>query len=75
MQTQKLSISLPTQQFEFIEHYQTTHHCKSRSEVVSEALRLLQQTQLEACYREASKEVDDAFEITTADGLDEHETW
>lgn len=76
MHTQKLSISLPLQQYEFIEHYQLEHHCKSRSEVISEALRLLQQFQLESCYKEASKEVDDgSFDATALDGLDEDETW
>jgi Arc/MetJ-type ribon-helix-helix transcriptional regulator len=75
MLTQKLSISLPIQQFEFIEHYQQEHHVSSRSEVISEALCLLQQHQLEACYREANQEMDDAFDATTSDGLDENETW
>jgi len=75
MNTQKLSISLPQQQYEFLENYQAEHHYKTRSEVIREALYLLQQTQLEACYREASQEIDDAFEITTSDGLEEDETW
>lgn len=75
MNTQKLSISLPQQQYEFVENYQAEHHYKTRSEVIREALRLLQQTQLEACYREASQEIDDAFDITTSDGLEEDETW
>ena len=30
---------------------------------------LLQQEQLEACYREANLEIDDAFDCTTSDGL------
>lgn len=75
MNTHKLSISLPRQQYEFLENYQTEHHYKTRSEVIRDALYLLQQTQLEACYLEANKEVDDAFEITTADGLEKDETW
>jgi len=58
MQTQKISISLPLQQFEFIQHYQAEHHYKTRSEVISEALHLLQLAQLEACYLEANKEID-----------------
>lgn len=77
MQTQKISISLPLQQFEFIEHYQLEHHYKSRSEVISEALRLLQLSQLEACYLDANKELkdlDDSFDATLSDGLDD-ETW
>lgn len=75
MHTQKLSISLPLQQYEFIEHYQLEHHCKSRSEVISEALRLLQQAQLEACYKEANNEIDNAFDVMISDGLDDDETW
>lgn len=75
MSTHKLSISLPQQQYEFLEHYQAEHHYKTRSEVIKEALYLLQQSKLEACYREASQEIDNAFEITTSDGLEEDETW
>ena len=33
------------------------------------------QTQLEACYKEANQELDDAFGATTSDGLEEDETW
>jgi len=43
--------------------------------VIREALYLLQQAQLEACYREASQEVDDTFDATTSDGIEEDETW
>lgn len=75
MHTQKLSISVPMQQYEFIEHYQKEHHFKSRSEVISEALRLLQLTQLEACYKEANSEIDHDFDATISDGIDEDETW
>ncbi len=75
MNIQKLSISIPMQQYEFLEKYQAEHHYKTRSEVIREALYLLQQAQLEACYREASQEVDDTFETTTSDGIEEDETW
>ncbi len=75
MNTHKLSISLPQQQYEFIEHYQAEHHYKTRSEVIKEALYLLQQAQLEACYRHATQELDNDFETTASDGLDENETW
>lgn len=75
METQKISISLSRQQFDFIENYQTEHPYRTRSKVISEALYLLQQTQLEACYREAAHETDDAFEITTSDGLEDNEAW
>lgn len=74
MHSQKLSISLPQQQYKFLENYQLTHYYKTRSEVIRIALYLLQQTQLQACYRETSQETDDAFDITVSDGL-EDETW
>lgn len=75
MKTQKLSISLPQQQYEFIEHYQIEHHYKTRSEVIKKALYLLQQTQLETCYHAANQEIDDTFETTSSDGLEDDETW
>ena len=71
---QKLSISLPKQQCEFIDAYQAMNHYKSRSEVIKKALHLLQQTQLEKCYMEANSEIDDAFDSASSDGLDD-ETW
>ena len=75
MNTLKLSISLPRQQIEFIENYQSEHHVKTRSEVIKKALYLLQQAQLEACYREASQMEEDVFDSTTSDGLEDDETW
>ncbi len=75
MHAQKISISLPPNQCEFIRHYQSAHHYKTRSEVVREAISLLQQSQLEACYREANQEVDEAFDMTTSDGIEKNETW
>jgi antitoxin ParD1/3/4 len=75
MHTHKLSISLPQEQYKFIENYQEEHHCKTRSEVIKEALYLLQQVHLEACYREANQEKDNDFEIATLDGIEENEAW
>ena len=75
MHAQKLSISLPQEQYEFIEGYQAEHHYKTRSEVIKEALYLLQQVQLESCYQEANQEINDDFEITSLDGIEENETW
>ena len=74
MYAQKLSISLPQQLYDFIGSYQEKHHCKNRSEVINQALQLLQQKQLENYYKEANKETNNSFEITTFDGLD-NETW
>lgn len=75
MYTQKFSVSLPQHQYDFIEAYQTERHYKSRSEVIKEALYLLQQMQLEFCYLEANQEIDDTFEITISDGIEDDETW
>ncbi|OGV49876.1 MAG: hypothetical protein A3F46_06890 [Legionellales bacterium RIFCSPHIGHO2_12_FULL_42_9] len=75
MPAQKLSISLPQQQCEFIEIYQAEHHIKNRSEVIKEAINLLQQTQLESYYKESNQEIDPAYENTNLDGIEENETW
>lgn len=75
MYAQKLSISLPQQQCEFIESYLIDHHLKSRSEVIKEALYLLQQKQLETYYSEANQDIDLAYENTSSDGLEENEAW
>jgi antitoxin ParD1/3/4 len=74
MQAQKISISLPPEMLAFIEHYQEATGCRSRSQVISEALALLQSQELEQAYREASLEVDEAWEITVGDGLSD-EAW
>lgn len=74
MNTQKVTISISQPLYDFVEIYQSEHHCKSRSEVISAALELLQQKQLEAYYREANKELNDDFDVTSMDGLDD-ETW
>lgn len=75
MQSQKLSISLPKQQCEFIEHYLMEHHIRNRSEVIKEAIYLLQQKELETCYKEANQEIDHSFDNTTLDGIEENEAW
>lgn len=46
MHAQKISISLPQPLYDFIGHYQLTHKHKSRSQVIGDALQLLQQLQL-----------------------------
>jgi len=74
MQVHKVTISIPQSLYEFVETYQMKHKFKSRSEVISKALQLLQQKQLEAQYLEANEELTDDFDATTADGL-EDETW
>lgn len=74
MHTEKLSISLPMTLCHFIARYQAEHECKSKSEVIQKAVKLLQLKELENCYREADKTIDPNFEITSFDGL-EDETW
>lgn len=74
MYVQKISISLSKHLYDFVGSYKCEYHCKSRSEVISHALEILQQMQLEQCYQAANKEITDEFEITAFDGL-EDEAW
>jgi metal-responsive CopG/Arc/MetJ family transcriptional regulator len=74
MQSQKISISLPLEMVVFLDHYQNTTGCRSRSQVISEALQLLRLRALEEAYREASLENDSTWESTAGDGLSD-ETW
>ena len=74
MQSQKISISLPPEMVTFIEHYKKATGSQSRSQVISEALALLQTRELERAYREASLEVDEVWEVAAGDGLGD-ETW
>lgn len=74
MNTEKLSISLPMPLSNFIAQYQTEHECRSKSEVIQKAIKLLQQKELEECYRAANNEIDSNFDITSFDGLDD-EAW
>jgi antitoxin ParD1/3/4 len=71
---QKLSISIPQQQYDFIEKYQNDHHFRNRSEVIKRALHLLQQIELETYYRAANAELNTVFDTTIGDGL-EDEAW
>lgn len=74
MSAEKLSISLSSDLVEFVEHYQVTHVCKSRSQVIETAVGLLRQRELEQAYRAASREYDTEYDTTIADGL-HHEAW
>lgn len=75
MRAQKFSISLPEPLYRFLVFYQEFHHLKSRSDVISKALKKLQEAELESCYREAEQELDSAFDTTLMDGLDQNEAW
>ncbi|QUS60959.1 ribbon-helix-helix protein, CopG family [Synechocystis sp. PCC 7339] len=74
MQCKKVSISLPSEMMTFVDHYQNYAGCKSRSQVIEEALELLKVRELERAYREASLENDPIWEATTMDGLSD-EMW
>lgn len=69
MQAEKISISLSQSLLQFIESYKIAKGCKSPSQVIELALELLQNQELESAYRQASSEVDSAWDITVADGL------
>ena len=77
----KISISLDQTVMRFMESYRERHQAKSRSQVVDEALRLLERQEserlLEQAYAESATEdaiVNAEFEGALMDGL-EHETW
>ena len=74
MQAEKISISLSQSLLQFIETYRIAKGCKSPSQVIEVALELLRNQELESAYRQASSEVDSAWDVTVADGLTD-ETW
>ncbi len=74
MQVAKLSISLPQPLLSFIETYRDNHACKSRSQVIEQALELLREKELEEAYALAAQETDSDWDITVADGLTD-EAW
>lgn len=68
----KLSVSFDQQLLTFLDSYQREHHIKSKSEVISAALRLLRERELEGQYAAAMQEwKEDAkvWEAVTGDGL------
>jgi hypothetical protein len=69
MQAEKLSIFLSPSLVNFIESYKIAKGCKSPSQVIELALELLRNQELESAYRQASSEVDSAWDLTVADGL------
>lgn len=74
MPGEKISVSLPAPVVRFVESYKDSHQCKSRSQVIELALRLLQEKDLEDAYRQANEEIDTEWEVTSEDGLSS-ETW
>ena len=74
MQAEKISISLSQSLVNFIESYKIAKGCNSPSQVIEVALELLRNQELESAYRQASNEIDPAWDLTVADGLTD-ETW
>lgn len=74
MYSDKVSISLPSSLLDFVEEYRIARGIRSRSQVIEQALLALRERELEVAYREASAEVDPAWDIVVADGLDD-EAW
>lgn len=81
MLAQKISVSLDLGLMQFIDAYLKRHHEKNRSQVIGDALRLLQrqeqEARLEAAYSmSAASDRLIAAEFSRADndGLD-HEAW
>lgn len=72
MTTAKLSVSIEQQLLAFLEGYQKEYRLKTKSEVISQALRLLRERELESQYAEAMKEWEEEAELweaVTGDGL------
>ena len=69
MQAEKISIFLSQSLLQFIESYKIAKGCKSPSQVIEVALELLRNQDLESACRQASSEVDSAWDLTVADGL------
>jgi len=69
----KLSVSLPNEDLEFIDHYATEHGVESRSGVVQRAVSLLRATELGDDYAAAWNEWGSSdgphWDTTIGDGL------
>lgn len=74
MRVEKLSVSLSPDAIRLIDAYRGAHAIKSRSQVIEQALRRLQDEELESAYRAAAAEGTAEWEVTSSDGL-QHETW
>lgn len=72
----KISVSLEEPLLHFLTHYQETHHLRSKSEVVAQALTLLREKELEGQYAQALAEWEESgeaalWEAVAGDGLGE----
>ena len=79
----KLSVSLPGNLFGFVKEYKNEYHLRSDSEVMAIALKMLEKSYLEVCYKESAKEMQenvslkedaDLWDKVSGDGI-EHEDW
>ncbi len=83
MLSDKISITISPHLNQFAENYQINHQLKSKSEVIAQALKLLEKMTLESRYRQMAEDLKnnpsmqadfDAWEHTAGDGLDD-EDW
>jgi len=70
----KISVSLPTQDIQFLDAYIATHRVESRSAALHRAVRLLKATELSNAYENAwdewaSSGEAETWEPSVADGL------
>lgn len=70
MTKSKISISLPNNLLNFLDHYQEQHNNISRSEIIKRALELLKKEDLGKCCMEANSEINNDFDNCNNDGLD-----
>jgi len=70
----KVSVSLPTEDVEFLDDYAATHAVSSRSAVLQQAIRVLRLSELDDAYGAAWAEWEEsgeaaAWDATAGDGL------
>jgi antitoxin ParD1/3/4 len=73
MSVERITTSIPQSQHRFIELY-CEDTKKGKSKVIQEAIALLQEKYLGRCYKLANTEVQEDFEVTVSDGVD-NESW
>ncbi len=75
----KLSVSIQPVWAKFLSQYKETHQVKTKSQVIEQALQLLQERELEQSYEKAMQEYKESgdkelFDNVVGDGL-KHESW
>ncbi|MEU4802605.1 ribbon-helix-helix domain-containing protein [Actinosynnema sp. NPDC023587] len=70
----KISVSLPEEDVEFVDHYLVQHRGASRSSVIQRAIALLREAGLENAYAQAWDEWEadgeaEMWDVTTPDGV------